>query len=663
MALQALVVSLSTPGSRSGLFALGGIMMARLLPGLLIGPVAGVLADRYNRKRLMVGTDVARAAIFVGIAFSGNLPTLFTLTFVVECLSLLYMSSKDASLPSIVGREHLEQANQLNLLVGYGTLPLGAVMATAVTIPLRAAGLDPGDATKVAIILDALTFLVAALLVASVRFPPMPRRAPGEEAPGILAELRKGMESIAGMPLVRSLIMGVVGVAFGAGVVVTLGPEYVRTSLGRASTDWFTMMTAVGVGLVGGIMSTGLVTRRVRRERVFPAALAATGGIVMIVATLPSFEIALVAAAFLGAAAGLSFVTGYTLLHHATPDDVRGKTFAAFYTGTRLSLFAALGIAPFLAGAIGQATLIVGRQVISTSGVRITILAGGFVALLSALRAGGGMARATATAVEPDRSVSFPRDAAGPRAGGLFVALEGVEGSGKSTQIKLLARTLEAEGYEVVTTREPGGSPVAERIRSVLLAPDEAMHPRTETLLYAAARAEHVERVIRPALEAGKVVLCDRYVDSSLAYQGFARGLGDSDVGEISRWAMEGVHPDVVVLLQLDPEEGLRRVAERTRRAERAEDGVLRLDTSGRAAAPQGLDRLEAEGAAFHRRVADAYLELARRDRARYVVIDATAESGTVARQVRTGLHPWLPLATGEWELREGDAPATPNVG
>lgn len=647
-ALQTLVTSLNPAGSRTTLFALGGVMMARLLPSLLIGPVAGVLADRYDRKRLMVSTDLLRGGLFVGVALSTDIVTLFVLTFAVECFALLFISAKDASLPTIVDQRHLPQANQLNLLVSYGTLPLGAVVATAmipVAAVIRDLGVESLSASRLALLADAATFFVAAALLSRLRLPARSDARDREERPGVVAELREGLAFINGLPLVRSLILGVVGVFFGAGVVVTLGPVFVQTSLGRPEQDWFTLATFVGGGLVVGIAASPLVTRRFRQEKVFPVALAATGAIAVVMAVLPDFRLTLLFGLALGTTAGTSFVLGYTLLQLHTSDETRGRTFAAFYTGTRIALFSALGLAPFVAGSIGTPILIVGGVVWSMSGIRLTILLGGLVGFVSALQGGRGMYRALRD--HEDRPVRLPaRSLPAVATAGVFVAFEGGEGAGKSTQVRRLADALRDEGRDVVVTREPGGPPVAERIRRLLLDPNaEDMHARTEVLLYAAARAEHVERVILPALEAGKVVVCDRYVDSSLAYQGYGRELGADVVFEINRWATAAVLPDVVVLLDLDPEEGLRRVAERGRRQSRRPGPVpLPADPFSSWAEQGGTDRLEREDVDFHRRVVAGFRELARKDRPRFLVVDASGDAGSVARQVRTGLHPWLPL-------------------
>ncbi|MGH8898495.1 MAG: dTMP kinase [Egibacteraceae bacterium] len=656
VALQILVASLYKAGSRPVLFALGGVMLARLAPSLLVGPIAGVLADRYDRRKLVVFTDLARCVLFVALAFSHDLTAIFTLAFVVECLSLLFAAAKDASLPAVVDRRQLTEANQLNLLVTYGTLPLGAVAAAAmlpVASLLQRVGVQI-DAAPVVLLVDAATYLVSAVLMARLALPRQAEAdAEADEGPGFLAEFREGVAFIRDFPLIRALITGVVGVAFGAGIVVALGPEFVRAEFGRPPGDWFTLMTSVGVGLVVGLAVTRPANRRIPKERLFPICLAATGGIASGMALVPSTMFALVLGlgVLLGAAGGLGIVQGYTLLYEHTQDETRARTFAAFYTGTRVALFSALGFGPFIAGTVGTVGLFIAERGGSISGVRATILFGGLVGLFFGVTATRGMYRALRG--QPERTVRLHTEEI-PRERGRFIVFEGVEGSGKSTQARALARTLEAEGHTVVVTREPGGTPVAERLRALLLDPDgDRMEDRTEALLLAAARAEHVEKVVRPALEAGTIVVCDRFIDSSLAYQGHARGLGETAVAEINRWAVGGLLPDAVVLLDLDPEEGLRRAHARGN----GQGAGGSPPTQGAAGSPptqaaagspptNGLDRMEGEDLDFHRRVAEGYRQLARADRERFVVIDALADEATVADEVRRGLEAWLPLPT-----------------
>jgi dTMP kinase len=214
---------------------------------------------------------------------------------------------------------------------------------------------------------------------------------------------------------------------------------------------------------------------------------------------------------------------------------------------------------------------------------------------------------------EPGRPGGDRRPAGVPGTGRL-VAFEGVEGAGKSTQLRLLGRELAALGFEVVVTREPGGTPLGERVRELLLDPASAgMHPRAEALLFAAARAQLVEQVIRPAIERGAVVLCDRYLHSSLAYQGAARGLGVEAVAAVNRWGTGGLPPDVVVLLDLDPSVGLAR-------------------RSG------SRDRIEDQELEFHRAVGRAFRDLAAADPDRFVVVDARQPVAQVAGRVRAAV-------------------------
>lgn len=195
-----------------------------------------------------------------------------------------------------------------------------------------------------------------------------------------------------------------------------------------------------------------------------------------------------------------------------------------------------------------------------------------------------------------------------------FITFEGGEGSGKSTVMKDVAARLTKEGYKLVLTREPGGTPIAEEIRNVILDKDNTkMDPRTEALLYAASRRQHLVEKIWPALERGEIVLCDRYLDSSLAYQGGARGLGVDEVLSINMFATEGEYPDLTLLFDLEPEEGLKRIEKNKGRE------VNRLD----------LEKLE-----FHKKVRDNFHALAKKYSTRYVVIDASKSLNEVEDEV-----------------------------
>jgi dTMP kinase len=201
--------------------------------------------------------------------------------------------------------------------------------------------------------------------------------------------------------------------------------------------------------------------------------------------------------------------------------------------------------------------------------------------------------------------------------GASFIVFEGGEGAGKSTQSRALADYLEARGHAVVRTREPGGTPAAEAIRDVLLDPANAgLDDRAEALLFAASRGDHAARVIRPALERGEIVISDRYIDSSVAYQGVARGLGADRVAELSLWATGGLLPDLTILLDVDPALGLARVV--------------------------GPDRLEAEPPEWHARVRQAFLDIAGESPDRYLVLDASRPAEDLAVEIAVAVSAML---------------------
>ncbi|WP_394251424.1 dTMP kinase [Arthrobacter pityocampae] len=200
---------------------------------------------------------------------------------------------------------------------------------------------------------------------------------------------------------------------------------------------------------------------------------------------------------------------------------------------------------------------------------------------------------------------------------GLFIALEGGDGAGKSTQAALLCEALDSAGHTVVRTREPGGTPIGEKLRSLVLDHGHGeIDARTEALMFAASRSAHVHQVIVPALERGDVVVCDRFIDSSVAYQGAGRGLGAQVVLDVNLWATDGLRPDLTVLLDVDPAEG------RNRR------------TTGAAAE----DRLESEPDVFHASIRDAFLDLAHADPARYLVLAASGTPEDLHRSILDAL-------------------------
>lgn len=209
---------------------------------------------------------------------------------------------------------------------------------------------------------------------------------------------------------------------------------------------------------------------------------------------------------------------------------------------------------------------------------------------------------------------------------GTFVTLEGPEGAGKTTQLKQLSKQLDILGIDHIVTRDPGGTPLGRQIRRILLNPENPVNPMTELLLYQADRAQHVGEVIMPALKEGKLVLCDRYTDSTMAYQGYARGIDFGVIEDLNQVATGGLKPELTILFDLESSEGLSRLH------------------------PGGHDRLEREAIEFHHKVRDGYHQLAKKEPERWKTIDASKPMTTVQTELRRVLTEQL---SGKFELAD----------
>lgn len=586
-----------------GEWAVGAVMTARVLPGFIAGPIGGVLADRWDRKKTMVIADLARAAIIFSLPFFPNLIYLLLASVVLESLTLIWGPAKDASLPNFVPPSQLIHANSLSLIAVYGPWPLASV----VFFSLSAFGGFLGDHVTVlsglqsspealALWIDSLTFAFSAVMVSTLTIASSRRRVARFDLADAKRDLVEGLRFVRDDHRVRPWLLGIAFTFMAAGGVFSLGVGFAEEVLGGApDTGFASLIGFLATGMIIGLLLVGPISKKIQKDVLFSTSILLSGASLIAFASMASLNLAVPFVSMIGFFGGAAYATGYALMQERTEDSMRGRTFSAAYTLIRIGTLVGLGIFPFLATAIGDHTLATPFGDLWLPGSRTTLWIAGLFAI------GGGFLSMRAIGAR-----GFETAAQSTLRRGYFVTFEGGEGAGKTTQLEAFVRWLEARGAEVVTTREPGGSAIGERIRDILL--DRAagsMDERTEALLYAADRAQHVAEVIRPALAAGKVVVSDRYIDSSLAYQGLARGLGIVEIYRISEWATGGLLPDLVLYLRVDPGAGLRRVG-----AER--------------------DRIESEGSDFHARVGEAYLELARRYPKRFVVIDAGGSQADV---------------------------------
>lgn len=618
LATTALATQLVT-GFGAQSYAVGGVLAFRLLPAVLLGPIAGVLADRFDRRALMVVTDVLRFGLFVSIPVVGTLVWLLVATLLVETLSLFWIPAKEASVPNLVGND-LESANQLSLVATYGTAPVAAVVFGVLGLLSGSTGLPAAD---LALYADAGTFLFAAVQVS--RIVEIPRRSECERAvsqPSVVSSVREGLQFAGSSPVVRGVLVAMLGALAAAGVVVANGKLFAATVLAGGDAAFALLFGTVFVGIAAGVALGPRLLGDLSRRRALGPVITAAGVCLVFLAVVPVLALAVLATLLLGAFAGLAYVLGLTLLGGEVADDVRGRTFGLVNALMRIDLLLVLAVAPSVAGAIGRRVIPLpgGSAHVDVNGVSVTMLVGGLLAVLVGMVSYRTMDDRPGVPLRSDLWALVHRGRATPGLPGVFVAFEGGEGGGKSTQVEAVATWLREQGCDVVVTREPGSTPAGERLRALLLDPASRLSPRAEALLYAADRAQHVDTVVRPALERGAFVVTDRYVDSSLAYQGAGRDLRVDEVRKLSGWATGGLRPDLVVLLDVDPAVGL-----------------ARARTTG---AP---DRMEAESLAFHARVRQGFLELAAAAPDRYLVVAADQEPQVVSAAVQRRLAALLP--------------------
>ena len=603
LAITALAQQLAGGDYATANFAIAGVFIARLLPSVVLGPIAGVIVDKFDRKRVMVIGDILRAILFISIPLVGNYFWLYTATVLIECVTLFWSPAKEATVPNLVPKNRLESANQVSLFAAYGTAPIAAAMFSILSIFITgiSAVLNLGDnsAVDLALYINALSFLFSAFTIINLEIPKEHLKKT-ESTESIIGALLDGGKFVSSSKIVRGLIVGLLGAFVAAGAVIGLARTFVG-DLSGGDAAYGVLFGAVFTGLAAGIALGPRVFSQFSRRRLFGVALTSAGFLLVVLSLLQNLVLAIFIVVLLGIFSGVSWVTGFTMLGMEVTDELRGRVFAFIQSLVRISLVGVLAVAPLAAAAIGEHDFNFGQINLSYNGAAFTMLGGGFIAMFVGIFSYHQMKDRPGVSFWSDIVNAFKGELGSitaPKTEGLFIAFEGGEGSGKSTQAKLLKKWFENEGRSVTLSREPGGTSLGKNLRNILLDTDTGdISPRSEALLYAADRAHHVYSLIRPALERGDVVITDRYFDSSIAYQGAGRILAPSEVARINRWATESLFPTITIILDQPADIGLSRI--------------------------KNADRLESESIEFHNRVRHEYLQLAGMDPERYLVIDA----------------------------------------
>jgi dTMP kinase len=621
LALAGFVTKL-TEGYQVQSFAFAGVVLTQLLPGLLFAPLGGLLADRFDRRKIMVICDVLRCGLFVSIAVVGSPLWLFIGNFLIGCCALMWIPSKDAAVPNLLRRQdQVETANQLGLVMTYGLAVIsGAGLYAAITGITTNLNLQPDPhglgIAKIILIINGLLYLTSAILVAtripelSLRDTPLAEARKADEAAkkvsgedqGFMAMARDAVRFVRSTPIVRGLLIGMVGAFAAAGALIGSARTYADSLRGGESTFGL-LFVALFIGLATGLTGAPKLAKRLPRNRLFGIAIVLAGLALTLVALSPHLVVSLITVMLVGACAGAAFLTGVTIIGTQIEDAIRGRINAIYQSLMKIILAGAIPLTPLLIGLVQPHNIIVWGRPMRIDGSRPVLLAAGLIAALVGVIAYRQMDDRRTEPILADLLNAIRRK---PRRSmtGLLIAVEGDTVVDTSMQTQLLADWLRRPGSkEVLLASDPALDD--QRLQSILSGAQLA-GARAHALVAAAVRADIVERQIRPALDRGALVVMERFVDSPLAHLSAAAGLDPAELEGLADWATARLRPDVTILLDRDP---------------------------------STFDSERAQPPAHHWQVQRVLTEMAAADPDRYVVVDADGTPEQVAVRVRIAVQ------------------------
>ena len=376
--------------------AVGVVMSARIVPGFFLGAASGVVADRFDRKKVMVVCNIGRAAVLVTLPFVDTVLGLVAASLVLECFTLLWTPAKEASVPNLVPPDHLTTANSLSLVAAYGTMPLAAGLFSVLAKVSKELGrFEALDVLRtnqegVAFYVNAATFLVSAVMISRLALPKQERRK-REGTRRIdfgqaFHELKEGWHFIFINPVVRAVNVGLATGLIGGGMLVPLGPVFSERIL-RADTEGFGILIfALGCGVALGVVLLSVFQRRLPKAQVFAGSVLVAGASLLVAASMSTLLLAALFITVLGVCAGSVYVLGFTLLHESVDDELRGRIFSALYTLVRFCVLVAFAIGPLLSDVLDRLSLrFLDREIalagveIAVPGVRLTLWLAGFI--------------------------------------------------------------------------------------------------------------------------------------------------------------------------------------------------------------------------------------------------------------------------------------------
>ncbi|MDT4911240.1 MAG: dTMP kinase [Pseudonocardiales bacterium] len=552
--------SVSTQG-----VAISGVILVRLTPDLFFGPIAAALADKLDRRKLVIYGDLAAGVLYATIAIGYNLVWLYVAQFLIEAVGLFTQPAKQVIQTTVVPKKLLATANQISLFSVYGTVPIAsgifALLSAASRLVNGSSDQSPNHvnfAIVVALLLNTVSFMVSSGTVFLSRrlIPVAP--AEREHAQGVFTLLREGVSFVRRNALIRGLYVGIIGAFAAGGLTVGVAQLWVAT-LSAGAAGYSIMFGTVFTGLAVGMLLGPKVLPAYTRSRVFGLAIGSAGVALLVMSVIRDFILAAFLAALVGLFAGMAWIIGYTLIGQEVEDRLRGRIFAFVLSSVRLMLLLTIAIGPVVAGMLGSHSIVIGDESrLRFSGPGLTLLIGGVLALGVSYYATSRATRSGTRLRDIVRrrllSTSMGRRRKHP---GLFVSVDGADPAATAGYVGLLAAAVERLGLVSSLTAEPTDSAIGRRVAELLRtgSHDHSVEPETAALLSAADRAEHVAATIRPALERGEVAVCDRYLLTSLALHGGGRGADIDRIRSVNSWSTGELMPDLTLVVEggVDP--------------------------------------------------------------------------------------------------------------
>ena len=409
------------------------VMLTRVLPGFLLGTVGGVMIDRFDRRKVMVFCDIGRACLLLMLPFVENLGGLLLISLGLEIFTLMWGPAQAASVPNLVPEEQLASANSLSLAASYGTFPIASIifsLLAALATVLGAFNIVSSfrvDQEVLALFFDAMTFLVSAAIVWRLPIPRRDRTGQGRiDLTETFREIKEGLQFVSKHALVRGVMLGLGFGLIGAGAMIPLGPSFAQEVLDGGSAAFGVLMTALGFGAATGVVTLLWLQGRLPRITVFCFGVIGTGVFLVLAASFSTLAVAAFLIGGVGACAGTTYVTGFTVLQESVSDELRGRTFATLYTVVRLCLLISLTVSPLFAdfwdwvtsALLDNQAISVGPYSYALPGVRIALWCGGFITLIAGVFAWRSIRRAelAAEAEGGDAAAMVERIEHGPEA-------------------------------------------------------------------------------------------------------------------------------------------------------------------------------------------------------------------------------------------------------